>query len=150
MPAITVETEVRCTPEQLFDVITDLRGQDKWLTPSSAYRGTQDISPEPLEVGTTYREPGPAGVRNGTVVELERPTTVAFHQPMTMRFRAGTVDILMRYTLAPAGEATRVRRTVTLGIPWTLKPVQPMLIRAVRHESERTLRVLKAYGDGLG
>ena len=84
------------------------------------------------------------------MVELERPTTVAFHQPMTMRFRAGTVDILMRYTLAPAGEATHVRRTVTLGIPWTLKPVQPMLIRAVRHESERTLRVLKAYGDGLG
>lgn len=150
MPAVTVEAGLRCSPETLFDLIVDLRGQDRWLRPSSAYRGTLDISSEPIAVGTTYREPSPFGVRNGRVVELQRPTTVAFHQPMTMRFRTGTVNILMRYTLTPAGDSTHLRRTVALTFPWLLKPFQPLIVTAVRKESERTVQALRAHADGSG
>jgi Polyketide cyclase / dehydrase and lipid transport len=85
----------------------------------------------------------------GRVTEFERPTAITFHQPMTMRLHAGTVDVLMRYTLTPVERGTRVRRVVTLGIPWSLKLVQPVLIRAFRTESSRTLRALKAYAETL-
>ena len=149
MPEIPAEADIRCPAEKIFDLIVDFRGQDRWLTPSSAYRGTLEVSTDPVALGTTYREPGPFGVRNGRVTEFDRPTAVTFHQPMTIRFHAGIVDVLMRYTLTPEDGSTRVRRVVTLGIPWSLRLVQPVLIRAFRVESTRTLLALKAYADTL-
>ena len=149
MTEIPAEADIRCPAETIFDVIVDFRGQDRWLKPSSSYHGTVEVSSDPVMLGTTYREPGPFGVRHGRVTEFERPTAITFHQPMTMRLRAGTVDVVMRYTLTPVDGITRVRRLVTLGIPRSLKLVQPVLIRAFRTESRRTLLALKAYADKL-
>jgi uncharacterized protein YndB with AHSA1/START domain len=149
MTEIAAEADMRCPAEKIFDVIIDFRGQGRWLTPSSAYHGTLEVSSDPVRVGTTYREPGPFGVRHGRVTEFDRPAAITFHQPMTMRLHAGTVDVVMRYTLTPADGFTRVRRVVTLGIPWSLKLVQPVLIREFRTESTRTLLALKAYADTL-
>ena len=42
---------------------------------------------------------------------------------------------------------TRVARVVTLTIPPSLRLVQPVLVRAFRAESARTLMALKAYAD---
>jgi uncharacterized protein YndB with AHSA1/START domain len=149
MPVIPAEADVRCPAEKIFDPIIDFRGQDRWLTTSSAFHGTSEISSDPVALGTTYREPGPFGVRNGTVTELERPARVTFHQPMTMRLQAGTVDVTLRYTLTPGSAATHVARVVTITVPWRLKSVQPVLVRAFRTESTRTLMALKAYADTL-
>ena len=149
--AISTEADVRSAAETVFDVIVDFRGQDRWLPHSSVFRGTGEISSNPVTLGTTYREPGPAGVRKGTVTELERPTRLTCHQPLIMPLHAGTVDATLRYTLTPTGsESTHVERVVTLGIPWTMKLFQPVLVRAFRRESERTLRALEAYTDTLG
>ncbi len=101
MTEIPAAADIRCAAEKIFDVIVDFRGQDRWLTSSSAYHGTLEVSSDPVTLGTTYREPGPFGVRNGRVTEFERPTAITFHQPMTMRPHAGTVDVVMRYTLTP-------------------------------------------------
>jgi len=150
MIEISSEADVHRSAEAIFDLIVDFRGQDRWLAKSSVFRGTSEISSDPVTLGTTYREPGPAGVRNGTVTELERPTKLTCHQPLTMRLRLGTVDATLRYTLTPTGsESTHVKRVVTLGIPWSLKLIQPLLIRAFRRESERTLLALKAYSETL-
>lgn len=150
MIEIPSEADVQRSAETIFDVIIDFRGQDRWLTKSAVFRGTREISSNPVTLGTTYREPGPAGVRNGTVTELERPTKLTCHQPLTMRLHAGTVDATVRYTLTPTGpESTHVERVVTLAIPWSLKLLQPLLVRAFRRESERTLLALKAYAETL-
>lgn len=151
MIEIPSEADIQCSAEQIFAVIIDFRGQDRWLSPSSAFHGTTDISSNPVTLGTTYREPGPFGVRYGTVTEFKRPTTIVFHQPMTMKLHLGTLDVLLRYTLTPQTEAasTHVRRIVTLGIPWPLKLIQPLLVREFRRESGRTLLALKAYADTL-
>ena len=143
------EADIHCSAEKIFDVIIDFRGQDRWLTKSSSFHGTNEISSNPVTLGTTYREPGPFGVRNGTVTEFERPARVTFHQPMTMRLHAGTIDVTLRYTLSPGEESTRVKRVVTLGIPRSLKLAQPVLVYAFRAESGRTLLALKAYADKL-
>jgi uncharacterized protein YndB with AHSA1/START domain len=150
MAEIPSQADIYCPAETIFDLITDFRGQDRWLSRSSAFRGTSAISENPVELGTTYREPGPLGVRNGVVTELERPTKITFDQPMTIRLHAGVVDITMRYTLEPRGESTHVERHVTIDVPWTLKPFQPAIVHAFRVESGRTLVALKAYADALG
>jgi uncharacterized protein YndB with AHSA1/START domain len=149
MTEIPSEAEIQCSAERIFDLIIDFDGQVRWLTKSSAFHGTGEISSNPVRLGTTYREPGPFGVRSGTVTEFQRPTKITFHQPMTMKLHSGTVDITMRYTLTPGAESTHVKRVVTLGIPWSLKLLQPLLVREFRSESGRTLLALKAYADKL-
>ena len=116
---------------------------------SSAFHGTTEVSAGPVTLGTTYREPGPFGVRNGTVTEFEPPARITFHQPMTMKLHAGTVDVTLRYTLVPGAGLTHVGRVVTITVPWPLKLVQPILVRAFRTESRRTLLALKAHADTL-
>ena len=142
---IPSRADIRCPAEKVFDLIIDFRGQDRWLPHSSAFRGTTEISSDPVTLGTTYREPGPFGVRNGTVTEFERPSKITFHQPMTLRLHSGTVDVTLRYTLTPNAGSTRVSRVVTLGIPRSLRLLQPILVREFRRESGRTLLALKAY-----
>lgn len=149
MIELPCEAEIHCAAETIFDLIVDFGGQERWLGKSSAFRGTHEISADPVVLGTTYREPGPLGVRNGTVTEFERPTRVAFHQPMTARFHTGTIDVLMRYALTPGARSTDVRRTVMIGIPGSLMLFRPVLTRAFSHESRRTLLALKAYADTL-
>ncbi|HEY5316860.1 MAG TPA: SRPBCC family protein [Solirubrobacteraceae bacterium] len=146
---IPSEADISCSAEEIFDLIIDFRGQDRWLKRSSSFRGTTDISSDPVTLGTTYREPGPFGERRGTVTEFERPTKLTFHQPMTMRLGLGTIEVTMRYTLAPGAQSTHVSREVTIGIPGSLKLFQPVLVLAFRSESGRTLRALKAYADRL-
>jgi uncharacterized protein YndB with AHSA1/START domain len=147
MTDIASEADVHCPAGRIFDLITDFRGQDRWLARSSAFRGTTAVSSDPVTLGTTYREPGPFGVRDGTVTEFDRPAKITFHQPMTMKLHAGTVDVTLRYTLIPRAGLTHVRRAVTITVPWPLKFVQPLLVRAFRAESQRTLLALKAYAD---
>jgi uncharacterized protein YndB with AHSA1/START domain len=149
VPEIPSQADIQCPAEKIFDLIIDFKGQDRWLTKSSSFRGTSEISSDPVTLGTTYREPGPFGVRNGTVTEFERPTKITFHQPMTIRLHAGTVDVTLRYTLTPRGESTQVTRVVTIEVPWSLRLIQPVLVRAFRVESGRTLVALKAYADKL-
>jgi uncharacterized protein YndB with AHSA1/START domain len=142
------ETEIQSAVETVFAAIVDLRGYDRWLTPSKSYPGTTEISADPITAGTTYVESGPSGVRRGTVTELRPPTRVTFHQPMTMKPRdLGIIDITVSYTLTPTAASVQVDRVTTLTIPWPLKLVQPLVARQFRREIQRTLLALKAYAE---
>jgi uncharacterized protein YndB with AHSA1/START domain len=147
MTELKLDADVGFPAEKVFDLITNFGGQERWLAPSSSFRGTTVLSPGPVALGTKYRESEPFGVRNGTVTEFERPAKVTFHQPMTIKLHAGTIDVTVRYTLTPNAGSTHVTRVVTLGVPWSLKLFQPVLVSAFRKESKRTLLALKAYAD---
>ncbi len=148
--SLTSEADIDCPAEKVFDTILDFDGQPHWLDKSSAFRGTHGVSSNPVVLGTTYREPGPLGVRNGTVTELERPTRVTFHQPMTLKFGLGTIDVVLRLTLTPVGASTHVGRVVTFEIPRSLRVAQPLIVLGFKRENARTLHALKAHADGLG
>ena len=59
MIQIHQDTEIKASAEEIFAAIVDLRGHDRWLTASSAFRGITDISSDSLALGTTWTEPGP-------------------------------------------------------------------------------------------
>ena len=148
MIEIPSEADISRPANEIFAIIADLRQQDTWLPRSTSFRGTVDLTENPVLLGTTYREPGPLGVRDGMVTEYDPPTRITFHQPMTLRFGLGTIDVVLRYVLTPGAGCTHVRRVVTLRIP--LRPVkllQPIVVREFRNESARTLTALKAYAD---
>jgi uncharacterized protein YndB with AHSA1/START domain len=149
MIEISCEAEIHSTADQIFDLIADLRGHDRWLPHSSSFKGTAEISENPVTLGTTYREREPMGVRNGEVTELERPTRITFHQPMTMRAGLGTMDIVLTYMLDPRNGSTWVKRVAAISLPWQMKLIRPFVVRTFRKEGGRTLQALKACADDL-
>jgi hypothetical protein len=144
MVELPSEVDIYCSADTVFDLIVDFAGQERWLTTSSSFQGTHQVSSNPVRLGTTYREPGPFGVRNGVVTELERPTRVTFHQPMTLKFGLGVLDVMVRYTLSSRGGLTHVDWVSSLGIPGRLKPFRAFVADQFRAESARTLAALKA------
>src|ERR1700704_1342388 len=148
MVQIREQAEIEAPVEEIFAAIVDLRGYDRWLATSKVFEGITDISSDPIALGTTWSEPGPNGVRRGTVTEFEAPTRVTFHQPMTMSPRLlGIIDITVSVTLTPRPASVHVRRVVTIGIPWPLKLVQPLVVRQFRTEGGRTLVALKRFAE---
>jgi uncharacterized protein YndB with AHSA1/START domain len=146
MPELHIETDIRSTADSVFATLIDLRGYDRWLPKSSAFPGTTEVSSDPVAVGTTYVESSSAGVRRGTVTELQPPTLVTFHQPMTMKpALLGTIDIHVRYTLTKADEVVHLSRVVELTLPWQLKLMKALVLKQFRAESERTVNALKAF-----
>jgi uncharacterized protein YndB with AHSA1/START domain len=148
MVELPFETEIHSSADRVFEAITDLRGYNRWLTSSSAYAGTTEISADPITAGTTYVEPSSSGVRHGTITELDPPTRVTFHQPMTMKpSLLGIIDIHVTYTLTPTPAGVHVARLVTLTLPWPLKLLQPLVLRPFRQESQRTMHALKTFAE---
>jgi uncharacterized protein YndB with AHSA1/START domain len=147
MTELKLDADIDSPAEKVFGLITDFGGQDRWLPRSSSFRGTTLLSPGPVALGARYRESDPFGVRNGTVTDFDPPGKVTFHQPMTLRLGAGTIDVTVAYTLTAAGGSTHVTRIVTLGIPRSLRFAAPLLIGAFRKESTRTLLALKAHAE---
>jgi uncharacterized protein YndB with AHSA1/START domain len=148
MAQIRQETEIRAPAEKIFAAIVDLRGYDRWLATSNVFEGITDISTDPIALGTTWAEPGPNGVRHGTVTQFEPPTRVTFRQPMTMSPRfLGVIDITVSLTLARLPTSVHVQRVVTFGIPWQLKLFQPLVVRQFRVESGRIMLALKDFAE---
>jgi len=151
MTQIRQEAEIHAPAEKIFAAIVDLRGYDGWLATSKVFEGISDISSDPIALGTTWSEPSPNGVRRGTVTEFDAPTRVTFHAPMTMSPRLlGVIDITVSLTLTPGQRSVRVERVVTIGIPWALRLVQPIVVRQFRVESGRTLLALKRFAERQG
>ena len=148
MTQIRQEAEIDAPVERIFAAIVDLRGYDRWLATSRVFEGITEISSDPIALGTTWSERGPNGVRHGTVTDLKAPTRVTFHAPMTMNPRLlGVTDITVSLTLTRTPTSVHVSRVVTIGIPWALKLVQPLVVRQFRVESGRTLLALKRFAE---
>ena len=148
MTQIRQEAEIEAHVERIFAAIVDLRAYDRWLERSQVFEGITNVSSDPIALGTTWSEPGPNGVRRGTVTDFEAPTRVTFHQPMTMSPRLlGIMDITVAITLTQKPLSVLVRRVVTVTIPWPLKLVQPIVVRQFRMESGRTLIALKHFAE---
>ena len=148
MTQIRQEAEIEAPIERIFAAIVDLRAYDRWLERSQVFEGITNISSDPIALGTTWSEPGPNGVRRGTVTDFEAPTRVTFHQPMTMSPRLlGIIDITVAITLTPKPTFVHVTRVVTVKIPWPLKLVQPIVVQQFGMESGRTLLALKRFAE---
>jgi uncharacterized protein YndB with AHSA1/START domain len=148
MVELKFETDIRANAERIFSLLADLRDYDRWLPASPAFRGTVRISEGPIAVGTTYVEPGPFGTRHGVVTTMDRPTRLAFEQPMTLKPRAlGVIGIKLQHMLTPDGASVHLLRTLELSPQGPVKLFMPLLVGMFRSENERMLRTLKHYAE---
>lgn len=65
---------------EVFDRLADIGGYGDWMPKrGSLLRHTQQTSPGPVGLGTTYVDEMSVETSPGEVVEFERPTTLVFH-----------------------------------------------------------------------
>ncbi|MEJ0065284.1 MAG: SRPBCC family protein [Caulobacteraceae bacterium] len=148
MVELTFEADIRASADRVFSLLADLRGYDRWLPPSPAFRGTTTISEGAIAVGTTYIEPGPLGTRRGVVTEMVRPTRLAFEQPMTLKpAMLGVIGIKLLHTLTLEGPSVRLRRDLDLVPRGPVRWAMPFVVRMFRTENERMMRTLKSYAE---
>jgi uncharacterized protein YndB with AHSA1/START domain len=148
MVTLKFETDIAASAERVFALLADLRGYDRWLPGSQAFHGTVAISGGPISVGTTYVEPGPLGTRHGLVTEMDRPTRLAFEQPMTLKPRfTGVIGIKLVHRLTPNGASVHLSRELELTPRGPIRLVMPFVKRMFRAENDRMMRTLKAYAE---
>ncbi|MEI9925837.1 MAG: SRPBCC family protein [Bradyrhizobium sp.] len=148
MVELKFETDILASAERVFSLLADLRDYDRWLPRSSAFHGTVTISDGPIAVGTTYVEPGPFGIRHGVVTAMDRPTRLAFEQPMTLKPRAlGVIGIKLQHILTPNGASVHLTRSLELSPQGPVKLFMPFLVGMFRIENERMMRTLKGYAE---
>lgn len=146
---------------EVFTIVADLPTYHNWLPESPAFKGTTQVSHNPVKLGTTYHEPGPAGTRKGEVIEFEPPGAdrvgrITFKQPMLMKpYVLGMVlDVKLEVKMTELREdgavKTRLERDVYLTFPWALWALKPLVDMEFKKESLRTMEALKDYAEGLG
>jgi len=122
---------------------------DRWLPGSLSFGATKDVTPYPVQLGTTYLDTGLAGHRPGSVTEYDRPKRIAFRQTVLIRRGPLTVnaDVRIGWSFEPEEGATRAIRTLdlTIEIPGILNMAAPIVALAFYQENARTLAALKRH-----
>ena len=142
-------TQISAPPEAVFDLVADMPNYGRWLPDSSAFGGTVNVTPYPVQLGTTYLDPKPIE-KPGEVTEFDRPRRIAFHHTVMIRSPIKLdVDARIRYTLAADQGGTAVVRELDLGweLRGPLKLLTPFLLVGFRKENLRTLACLKRYAE---
>lgn len=151
MIELRFETALTAGADEVFSLLADLRGYDRWLPRSAAFHGTSKISDGPIAAGTTYVEPGPLGTRYGVVTTFERPARLNFEQPMKLKPAwLGTIGIKISQTLTPTPEGVHFFRVVELSPKGAAAVATPLIAAAFRAENERMLIALKAFVERGG
>ena len=123
----------------------DFAAQDRWLTRPSACQRNGALSSNPVTLGATDRELDPFAVRKE---RLPGSNEIAFHQPLTVSLRSGTVDATgpyisharSRFDPSPASRDALVISSLAL--------LQPLLVHAFSDVSERSPLARKTCGQG--
>ncbi len=147
MPTLQFTIDIASPPKAVWDLITDLRHYDRWLTPSRAFRTVVQLNSGPVKLGTAYMDGGPSLTFHGEVTHLQPYTRVAFYQASRSKlwgFNVG-MDVEIEYVLQPIEDGTHVQRTLTLDTSGIFTLGQPLLRRVVGQENERILARMKAH-----
>jgi len=147
---VELETDIARPPADVFDALTDLESWPAWLI-ASGVTGVVRTDGGALRVGSRLRLrqqlAGRASELDGEVAVLEPPTAFGLHA----RDRDG-VTVEIEATLASNAATTRLRWSVTLGLPFRYRVfegmVAPQAQRAAALDLEGFRRRLERAADG--
>lgn len=136
-----INVQISRSPAVVFDALTRLGSLRDRIGTSGTYSGTEDLSDDPVRVGSTYVDRTPIGRLRGEVLEVEADRRLVFRQAL----RSGALDVLIAYQLAPSGAGTRLVRTGEITTRGWLALVHPIVVWATRAENRRMMTALKGW-----
>lgn len=142
MPAstTTIDLDIARPPSVVYDALTHLGRLRGRIGTSTTYRGTHDVSHEPVQVGSTYEDQTPIGRFRGEVLVLE-PAHLAVFRQATPR---DDIAVRITYQLEATATGTHLRRTGVITTRGRFALVHPIVVFATKRENGRTMNELKA------
>ena len=136
----TIDLDIARPPAAVFDALTRLGALRGRIGTSGTYAGTEEVSDDPVRVGSTYVDRTPIGRLHGEVLELEAGRRVVFRQATARR----DLDVRITYEMVRAANGTRLVRTGAITTRGWLALVHPIVVWTTRAENRRTMARLKA------
>jgi len=130
----TARTGIACPPEQVFDMVADLRNETRW---NSRVSSAELRSAEPIELGSRF-----AIVNGGTAYDV---TITTYDRPSRLVLEAsGNPDLTIAYTLTPTGDGTDLESDFDFRPRGILKVVFLLLAPVIRRDVPKQYASLKA------
>jgi uncharacterized protein YndB with AHSA1/START domain len=131
---VTATTRIACPPEDVFDILADLRNDTRW---NSRVSSAELQSPEPIGQGSRF-----AVVNGGTPYDV---TITSYERPSRLVFDAsGKPDLTIACTLTPTSEGTELESDFDFRPRGALKVVFPLLAPVIRRDVPKQYASLKA------
>ena len=131
---LTATTGIACPPEQVFDMVADMRNETRW---NSRVSSAELRSGEPIGLGSRF-----AIVNGGTAYDV---TITTYDRPSRLVFEAsGKPDLTIAYAFMPTGEGTDLESGFDFRPRGALKVLFPLLAPLMRRDVPKQYASLKA------
>ena len=131
---VTTTTRIASPPENVFDMLADLRNDRQW---NSRVSRAELVSPEPVGLGSRF-----AVVNGGTAYDV---TITGYDRPSRLVFEAsGQPDLTIACTLTPTGEDTELESDFDFRPRGALKVLFPLLAPVIRRDVPKQYASFKA------
>jgi uncharacterized protein YndB with AHSA1/START domain len=128
-------------PEQLFDMLADIRNELKW---QPDVRSTEKLTEGPVGPGTrfrgTYKGLGDLGVE---ITEYDRPNRLGF------ACRGSRMDMDVTFTFSPAGAGSEIGGAIDTRLKGFSKLMTPLLPSMMKREMAKRPAQMQAGLDTL-
>jgi uncharacterized protein YndB with AHSA1/START domain len=131
---IATRTGIACPPEQVFDMVADMRNETQW---SRRVSSAELRTGEPIELGSRF-----SIVNGGTPYEV---TITTYDRPSRLVFEAsGKPDLTIAYTFKPTSEGTDLESDFDFRPRGVLRVLFPLLAPVIRRDVPKQYASLKA------
>jgi uncharacterized protein YndB with AHSA1/START domain len=131
---VTTTTKIARPPEDVFDMLADLRNDKQW---NSRVSRAELRSPEPIGLGSQF-----AVVNGGTAYDV---TITGYERPSRLVFEAsGKPDLTIACTLTPTDEGTELESDFDFRPRGALKVMFPLLAPVIRRDVPKQYASFKA------
>jgi uncharacterized protein YndB with AHSA1/START domain len=138
----------------LFELLADMPNYPQWLPASEQYSATTEVTPYPVQLGSTYHDGKPSEPGKewrGEVTGFQPPGSLDFHHMIHVRQARAKVDVHIHYSFEEEEQGTLVNRWLVLDIamPALLRPLRGLIIGAFDKENIRTMDAVKRHAEAL-
>lgn len=131
---VTATTQIARPPEDVFDMLADVRNDTKW---NSRVSSVELLSAEPIGLGSRFAMVNGGSKYDATITGYERPSRLEFEA-------SGKPDLTIVYTLTPSGEGTELASEFDFRPKGALKVLLPLLGPVIRRDVPKQYASLKA------
>lgn len=134
MTVIRNSVVVGCTPEEVFDYLSDHRAELEW---NPACQVMEKISDGPVGVGTKYR----AKWKGSPYVELE---TIHFDRPRSWTMHnGGPIEVTLTCRLEPVPDGTRLCAEFQPRPHGWFRLIYPLFLLMIRRQEKANMRHIR-------
>jgi len=135
MTVITNSVQIRCTPEEAFDYLSDIRNELEW---NPGVESVEKLSDGPVGLGTKFLAKWKAAPKP---VEVE---LIAFDRPRGWTgHNGGPFEVTLTCRLEPGQDGTTLHTAFDVQAHGVFRVIFPIFLRKIRKEEAANMSYIK-------